>query len=206
MRKQGNKRERIIRKVEDYVRANMPNDLHHDYWHVKRVENYAIQIAGEEEADEYIVRLAALLHDIGRKSEKQVGHSHTIIGSEMARRVLGELDVDNKTIKRVTACIASHSRISSERKPESLEAKVVYDADGLDMVGAVGLLRTVLNAVIDGGNWGDIMCKVKWRLELLNDFKTSSGKRIVAEREELVKSFGDQLFRELKQGGLPVEV
>ena len=206
MKKPGrSKREEIIKKVEEYVQGYMADDLHHDYWHAKRVARYAVQIAREEGADEYIVELAALLHDIGKRFEKEEGRSHTIIGSEIVRRVLGEFGVDDETIDRVLECVKSHSRISSRRKPESLEAEVIYDADGLDMVGAVGLLRAALSAVMKGGGWEHVVRKIKWRLELLNDFKTEAGKRISAERARLVISFADQLFRELRQGSLAVD-
>lgn len=196
--------ESIIKKVDEYVRANLAEDLHHDYWHARRVEAYAIRIARKEGANENIVRLSALLHDIGKRAEMKEGRSHTIIGSEIARSVLSEFGTDEKMIEQVIECIESHSRISSRKTPKSLEAKVIYDADGLDMVGAVGLLRTALSAIVKGAGWDHIIAKIKWRCELLSDFKTAAGRKISAERSKLVRSFAQQLFEELRLGGLTI--
>lgn len=117
----------------------------HDWSHVERVYNLAIKIAKEEGANINVVKLAAYLHDIGRKEEMLSGGKvdHAEKGAELAEKVLQKYNLDEKVKANILHCILSH-RYRNNRKPETLEAKVLFDADKLDSIGAIGIGRDFL--------------------------------------------------------------
>lgn len=117
----------------------------HDKFHVYRVVNYAAQIADEtENADFDVVITAALLHDIGRADEYE-NHSicHAEIGSKKAKDFLLSRGYSPSFSEKVESCILSH-RHKKGAFPESMEAKILYDADKLDLIGCVGTARAIL--------------------------------------------------------------
>lgn len=117
----------------------------HDKLHVYRVVNYAAQIASEtENADFNVVITAALLHDIGRIDEfENQSICHAEIGSQKAKDYLLSIGYALSFTEKVEHCILSH-RHKKGALPESLEAKILYDADKLDLIGCVGTARAIL--------------------------------------------------------------
>jgi uncharacterized protein len=93
------------------------------------------------------MKLAALLHDIGRKEETQSRGKlcHARIGAKKAARILARAGLNAETNQAVGACIRTH-RFRSDDPPVSLEARVLYDADKLDALGAIGVGRAFLFA------------------------------------------------------------
>ena len=131
--------------IEGYMLQQMA-DMAHDAQHVYRVFYTALDITGREtEADRDIVAAAALLHDVGRAAQaRDPALCHAQVGSEMAYRFLTrELGWDEGRAGHVRACVLTH-RFRSDRPPESLEAKIVFDADKLDVTGAIGVARTLM--------------------------------------------------------------
>ncbi|SIS15299.1 HD domain-containing protein [Natronorubrum thiooxidans] len=117
----------------------------HDWHHVRRVETLAETLlerhSQSESIDGRVVRLAVVLHDIGREREDRGEiDDHAIWGSQEAGRILESVGADTETIEQVKHCIRSH-RYSNATEPETLEAKLVSDADNLDALGAVGIAR-----------------------------------------------------------------
>lgn len=114
----------------------------HDWKHVRRVENLAEKLAEEEEADEEVVKASVLLHDIGRKKEDEGGiKNHAEWGAKKAEEILEGLGYEKGFIEEVKHCVRSH-RYSKDPEPETVEAKVLSDADNLDALGATGVART----------------------------------------------------------------
>ncbi|BDF68982.1 phosphohydrolase [Oscillospiraceae bacterium] len=131
--------------IEGYMLQQMA-DMAHDAQHVYRVFYTALDIAGREtEARRDIVAAAALLHDVGRAAQaRDPALCHAQVGAEMAYRFLTrELGWDEGRAGHVRACVLTH-RFRSDRPPESLEAKIVFDADKLDVTGAIGVARTLM--------------------------------------------------------------
>lgn len=134
-------RERVRSIAGSYFDERVPPA--HDWHHVERVEALATRLAaGRPDVDREVLEYAVLLHDVGRPAE-DAGEidDHAEWGAGEARRILRDLGVDAKTIDAVCHCIRAH-RYSTDVEPETLEAKLLSDADNLDALGAVGIART----------------------------------------------------------------
>jgi len=187
---------------------------HHDKSHVERVYNLAVQIGKEENADLDVVKAAALLHDIARAMEDEGRiEDHATEGAKMARKVLEESNFPKEKIEKVMHCIEVH-RFKKGMEAKSLEAKILQDADRLDIIGAIGLAR-----VFTRGGWSNIPIhdpstppKQKYDgkslssvnhiyekiLKVKDTIHTNAAKEIAEERHRFVEKFLEKLFKEWK--------
>lgn len=132
-----------IEKIKEIVKKEMVFCSAHDFNHVTRVYNLAMHLAEGENVDLDVVAAAALLHDIGGKKETEdkTGQTdHAIESAKMAEQILRDLGYTEDKIKHIQDCIISH-RFRTQNKPQTLEAKIVFDADKLETVGAIGIAR-----------------------------------------------------------------
>ncbi|MHA2296476.1 MAG: HD domain-containing protein [Candidatus Hodarchaeales archaeon] len=123
----------------------------HDLDHVLRVYNTCVNLARDEKnIDLDVLISAALLHDIARvKEDRDPSRTidHAILGAEMARTILTNLDYPEDKILAIKHCITSHRyRSDSDNMPRTREAKILFDADKLDVLGAVGVARSFVVA------------------------------------------------------------
>ncbi|MEK6255752.1 MAG: HD domain-containing protein [Chloroflexota bacterium] len=123
----------------------------HDFEHVLRVYRMAERLAAAEGADLDIVQAAALLHDAEGSAPGGEGAraSHHEASALFAKEVLEAEGWDQERIEAVAHCIRAH-RYRSTEAPETIEAKVLFDADKLDVLGAIGAARTIGYAVLAG--------------------------------------------------------
>jgi uncharacterized protein len=124
----------------------------HDFGHIQRVYWMAEKIGLAEDADMEIVRAAALLHDAedsapGGDGSERANHHNT--SALFARRILEAEGWSEERIARVQHCIRAHRFRGKEEPPSTIEAKVIFDSDKLDVLGAVGVARTIAYAVLD---------------------------------------------------------
>lgn len=112
----------------------------HDFDHVLRVLALAEKIARAEEADVDIVRAAALLHDIARADEDTTGGDHAQMAAERARAILLARGIVPEKIDAIAHAIKAH-RFRTNAPPQTIEAQVLFDADKLDSIGAIGVAR-----------------------------------------------------------------
>lgn len=132
----------------DQARSYYPaDDPAHDFDHVLRVAALASRLAALEGADAEIVRTAALLHDIGRAEERATGRDHAVESARRARQILAGQPAER--VEAVVQAIAVH-RYRNTVTPVTLEAKVLYDADKLDSIGAIGVARAYAIAGVCG--------------------------------------------------------
>ena len=129
------------------------NDPVHGFDHVVRVYRMADYLAKSEGADLEIVRAAALLHDAEGSAtaggdEGRVNHHHA--SAEFAREVLQAEGWPEERIVAVQHCIRAHRFRDNSEQPQTLEAKILFDADKLDVLGAIGIVRTIAFDVIVG--------------------------------------------------------
>ncbi|MDO9592687.1 MAG: HD domain-containing protein, partial [Erysipelotrichaceae bacterium] len=125
----------------------------HDIDHVRRVYKLALKIAANYDAVDYEVLIpATLLHDLGRRVEDQdpTGKTdHAMVGSAMAHDILERMGIEPEIVSKIQAAIETH-RFRSDRVPGSLEAAILFDADKLDAIGAVGIARSYMLAGQEG--------------------------------------------------------
>lgn len=121
----------------------------HNLDHVFRVYNLCLLISKYEEGvDLDILIPAALLHDIARVEESQdkTGKiDHAILGSEIAEGILKQLGYGEEKIEKIKHCIVTH-RFRTGNEPKTIEAKILFDSDKLDVIGASGIARTFMLA------------------------------------------------------------
>jgi uncharacterized protein len=125
----------------------------HDFDHVLRVFQVATRLAKAEGADLEIVQAAALLHDSRGSAPGGEGSQraeHHITSAKFAGEVLAKKGWPEQKIQAVKDCILAHRFRGQENKPETLEAQVLFDADKLDVLGAIGAARTIAYAALDG--------------------------------------------------------
>jgi uncharacterized protein len=101
----------------------------------------------EKKADIRIIEIAALFHDIARADELSIQGKicHAKKGAEITRNILAEEGLNEEFIEKVAKCVKRH-RFRSGAIPVTIEEKIVYDADKLDSLGAVGIGRAFLFA------------------------------------------------------------
>jgi uncharacterized protein len=122
------------------------DDPAHGWEHIKRVYRLALHVAEKENADAFIVGMAALMHDIGHLSSDTSLH-HADLSMSMAGELLVAYDISAETREAILHAITAHS-FSLGIEPRTLEAKVVRDADRLDSLGAIGILRWAITGTV----------------------------------------------------------
>ena len=117
----------------------------HDMSHVRRVYARAMKLCSHfPECDKEVLSDAVILHDIARLEEDHdpAGRiDHAALGAELSHGILREHGRSEAHIGKVAECIAAHRYRSAGEKPASIEAKILFDADKLDCLGAVGVAR-----------------------------------------------------------------
>ena len=114
--------------------------------HTLRVYKNGLLIAqNEEDVDYEVLQPALLLHDIARVKASQQKVNHALLGAELAEEILSKLNYHQDKIVEIKKCIISHAN-STAVEPESIEAKIIFDADKLDNIGVVGIAKSFMLA------------------------------------------------------------
>ncbi|MGD0494978.1 MAG: HD domain-containing protein [Candidatus Bathyarchaeia archaeon] len=163
----------------------------HSYSHVDRVFRIATFLAKSEKADVKLVQIGAILHDIGRT----VGEPHNETGARLASEILSGTDYPHEKSDRVVRIVLHHA-LPFRDKLETLEEKIVWDADKIDLLGASGVARVFhwlgkrpFETVVK-----DCFEELKPIYNLLN---TVTAKRIAKERYARTMAFLSALEQEL---------
>jgi len=204
---------KVLDSIKDEVIKIMNNDTAHDFDHVMRVYNNAQKIVKKENANPKLVLSAALLHDIVSysKSSKRSKFS-SIDSAKKSKIILKKYGFTNDEIIVISDAIAEHS-FSQNKIPQTLEGKILQDADRLDALGAIGIARVFatsgsLNRPFY--NIDDPFCNKRnpdeiWAvdhffkklLKLEFTMNTKSGKIEAKKRTKVLKVFLKQLKSEI---------
>lgn len=121
----------------------------HDLEHTFRVYNNCLRISENmKNVDLEVLKYASLLHDIARIEEDNdnTGKTdHALLGAEQAREILKKLGKNKDFIDKVSSAIRTH-RYRNGLIPETIEGKILYDADKLDVIGMIGICRSYMIA------------------------------------------------------------
>lgn len=207
--------DRIMFRAKQLIERN---PACHDWDHTLRVLNNARHICRIERGNTFVVEAAAVLHDVGRPAElADKGITcHAMHGAELADRLLRDLGVgDEALVEHVAACVRTHRyRARQARKPETLEAEIIFDADKLDCIGAIGIGRSFhfagrIGARVHNGREEAIAAEsysaddsayreFLVKLQYVKDrMLTAEGRRMATARHAFMVGFFQQLNREV---------
>jgi len=231
----------LISRTETYVKEAMvdkqgPLLIAHDFKHVDRVRNWSLCIAkGEGFSDLQVVQVAALLHDIGLSyiHEENERGKHGQVGAKIADRFLNESSaLPQEQIERITLAIRYHNSrpslvvdlLSSIGERGKL-VEIIRDADTMDAIGAVGLMRAFTSKYllpeyepdnIKGETWGlssdgfserlekglgvgkCIIDQANFQISLYENLRTKTAKQLARPLVEFMKDYVLQLEREIE--------
>jgi uncharacterized protein len=191
----------------------------HAWDHTLRVVGLSERIARAEGADLDVVRIAAYLHDIGRAHQDAARGRicHARQGAELAGPIVARLPLTQERKENIIHCIRTH-RFRNHALPETLEARVLFDADKLDAIGAVGIARAYLFA-------GEIGARLhvpnldidrsdcysendtgyrEYRVKLIkikDRMTTACGRQLACERHHFMEQFFNQFIKEFEGKG-----
>ena len=210
-------RNQILELVKPYYDESDKGDFSHNSDHFFRVEALAKRMAKEENADIEVVEAASLIFDVARLLEDRGEIAdHAEKGVEIAKEILGKIGFPSEKIENVCHSILSHRR-SKDRVPETIEAKILRDADYLDAMGAVDIARMTASCLQsekykkpiyvdipydenkDMENVSMIhflLYKLKHPKHQPDNFYTSLGKKLAKERFEYMKEFAERFISE----------
>lgn len=185
--------EAIRRTAEEMVKTTSFAGMDH----VERVAQIAEQIGREEGADLDVLRAAAYLHDIAVPLDKA---RHYDLGGRLARGLLRDRGWAEEQIEPVVHAIEAHSRYGGP-EPQTLEARILQDADAVEYVGAVGLARAIVRSFEAGeyrGNVAELPALVDRLIARVEgSLHTARGRELAAERIAWLRQFQERLQAEL---------
>lgn len=186
----------------------------HDWEHTLRVCKLCNRIGTVEGVDMTVLMCAAYLHDIGRNHQDRLNGAvcHARKGAEIAAAALSGLPISDSQKANIIHCVRSH-RFRGNHAPETPEARVLFDADKLDAIGAVGVARAFLFAGEVGARLHSPgidpektrsysqddtgyrefrvkLCKIKDRM------LTCEGRRMAEKRHAFMEAFFDRFIKE----------
>jgi len=197
-----------IRQLKEFVKTFFESSsASHDFLHTMRVFELAKRIGEEENADMEILLASALLHDTGRLQPGK----HAENSGRIALEILKKLNFREEKIKKIIYAVSVHS-YAQGKIPDTIEGKILQDADRLDALGAVGIMRTYAYGNRNLYHPTDPFYKTKRKLndreyaldhfyqkllELPLLMHTKTGKKIAGERKKFMLKFLEELEKEI---------
>lgn len=208
----------IIKQTEQFVFQLLERDASgHDWWHIHRVRNLALQMAAEEpaEVNSFICEMAALLHDVPDEKLNKTPEA----GEKKVKDWLNKLSLPEEEKEVILFIVLNLSYKGGTNKVEltSIEGKLVQDADRLDAIGAIGIARTMAfsgsrgrlihdpskkpreNLSYDEYRSGEdtaIMHFYEKLLKLKNTMNTQTGKAVAEKRHQFMEQFLEEFYLE----------
>ncbi|MCL2286808.1 MAG: HD domain-containing protein [Firmicutes bacterium] len=207
--------------IENYMLTHI-TDSAHDKHHIYRVLNAAVDIASHEQGIDMGVLVAAcLLHDIGRSVQMaNPAVCHAKAGGQMAFDFFTSHNLLSqkwhpRQARHVQDCISTH-RYRGDSPPQTIEAKILFDADKLEAAGVIGIARTLIfSGHIDGPLYtlneggriitgtadvdtGTFFQHYNHKLKNVYDsFYTARAKEIAQKRKNAAENFYNALYAEV---------
>ncbi|MFC2104179.1 HD domain-containing protein [Bacteroidota bacterium] len=206
----------IIEKTISFVKEKLEGDSSgHDWWHIYRVWNMSKKLQEKEGGNLFIIELAALLHDIADWKFFEDEND----GLKVIKDWLNQFNLSSETIDQIVHVIknVSFKGAGVEDQMDSIEGKIVQDADRLDAIGAIGVARTFAF----GGKFGNEIHNPEIDVQMHNSFdeyknskgttinhfyekllllkdrmNTNSAKEIAVERHQFMEIFLKQFYDE----------
>jgi len=210
----------LLDRIKNFARKHFNNaQVSHAWDHTLRVCRLCEKIGRKEGADLTVLLAAAYLHDIGRSGQDVTNGAvcHALEGARIARSFVYELPLSRSRKENIIHCIKTH-RFRGNHRPDTAEAKVLFDADKLDAIGAIGIARAYLFAGEVGARLHTPDIKVEearpysehdtgyreYRLKLRkirNRMQTKEGRRLANARHAFMEDFFKRFITEYEGKG-----
>ncbi|TES94942.1 MAG: HD domain-containing protein [Promethearchaeota archaeon] len=186
----------ILSKVRVFAYNNSEKNDIHGFTHVERVLKLSSEIGVVLNANLPVIKIAALLHDVGRylKKHDEV-KNHAEISAEIAENFIikNNFNIAIGDVENIFHCIRAHS-FSNELEPETLEAKILSDADKLDALGAIGLYRTIGFTIKNYGGIEQVIYHLENKILRLKEMiYLDYSKQIAEKRHKIILDFYNQI-------------
>lgn len=190
--------DRELSSIRDIARQMLSNAAFSGLDHAERVRQIAEDIGQREGADLDILRVAALLHDIGVPINKE---RHYEIGALLAQGILLQFGFTEDEIEPIAHAIEAHSRYGGP-DPQTLEGRILQDADAVEYVGATGLARAIVRGLESGAYSGDLSelpTLIDGLIERVDGtLHTERGQVLVRDRIAYLRAFQERLKAEIE--------
>ncbi len=206
----------IIKACEDFVKSSLWGaEAGHNWYHIERVRSLALYLQSKEGGDPFSLEMAALLHDI---SDAKFNGGDESLGAKKSKVFLQELGLEPRAIDDITYLVANCSYKGGHgAHPQSIELKILQDADRLDAIGAIGIARTFNYGGFKNAPMYDPELKVnenqsleEYReekgstinhfyeklLKLKDGMHTSTARELAENRHQFMLTFLEQFYRE----------
>lgn len=213
----------LLQRLEAHLAAEpFERDGAHDLAHILRVARLADRIADAEGADRDVAVAAALLHDLVYRPKNHPESPRTAeLSAALARAWCAEIPGLAPKADAILHAIEAHSW-SGAAEAETLEARVVQDADRLEAIGAIGIARVFATGASfrsqlwhPSDPWAETRDLDDKRytldhffrklLKLADAMTTAEGRRLAARRQQVMAAYLDALREELQSGGGPTD-
>ena len=218
-------RKETYSKIENYM-LEMMTDAAHDCLHIYRVLNQALHFAENyNNIDTDVLVDSCLLHDIVRQAEfNDPVKCHAEEGAELAYSFMRKIGWDKKRCMHIHDCIKTH-RFRTDNQPVTMEAKILFDSDKLDVTGALGIARSLMykgqvgeplytikqdNSIYEGYEADAPESFLKEYhiklLKLYDYFYTEEAKNIARMRKRFIRNFYEELLDEINTDNLELQI
>lgn len=189
---------RDLDSIRDVARQMLGKATFSGLDHAERVRQIVENIGRREGADLDILRVAALLHDIGVPINKE---RHYEIGALLAQGILFQFGFTEDEIEPIAHAIEAHSRYGGP-DPQTLEGRILQDADAVEYVGATGLARAIARGLESGtyrGDLSELPALIDGLIERVEGtLHTERGRALVRERIAYLRAFQERLKAEIE--------
>jgi uncharacterized protein len=191
-----------LNQIEERIWLRVKGDLAHEPVastdHVERMTRWCQELGPAIDADMDVLIAGALLHDVGVVINRK---KHYVAGRTRAAEILRESCFPEEKIEAALHVLAAHSRYGGP-EPRSIEAKVGQDADALEYIGAIGILRAVVRGLNDGSFSGKISDFPEYLRSILakveGTFHTQKAEDLGQSRLKYMRSFLERIEQELR--------
>jgi uncharacterized protein len=188
----------IEKRIWQHVKADLVDEPVASTDHVERMTRWCQELGPAIDADMEVLIPGALLHDVGVVINRK---KHYMVGGTRAAEILRDSGFPEEKIEAALHVLEAHSRYGGP-EPQTPEAKVGQDADALEYIGAIGILRAVVRGLNDGSFSGKISDFPEYLRSVLakveGTFHTEKAEELGQSRLKYMRSFLERIEQELR--------
>jgi uncharacterized protein len=188
----------LQKRIWQHVKVDLADEPVASTDHVERMTRWCQELGPAIDADMEVWIPGALLHDVGVVINRK---KHYVVGRTRAAQILRDSGFPEEKIDATLHVLEAHSRYGGP-EPQTTEAKVGQDADALEYIGAIGILRAVVRGLNDGSFSGKISDFPEYLRSVLakveGTFHTGKAEELGQSRLKYMRSFLERIEQELQ--------